>query len=322
LQIILDASSYGFSWNHSDAYSCIGYVCGFLRHYHPLEFLTAAFNTFTGKEDKIVAITKYANKVGIKIQPPKFRYSRSGYQMNKETNSIYKGLESIKYLNAEVSESLYEMRDTHFDSFIDFLNVSPLNSRQLEILVKLDFFKDEFGGSLKLLKIIDLYNLLHGKKQIKKEKTTIPTEMLSQYCISETEKMFKFDEEHMDAMLADLCGRIQDQDIPLQTKLKTEQEMLGYISHIDPSRSNTAVVMDVNCKYTPKLTLYCLDTGSTMVAKLKKKSYENNPLSTGAIIKFSTESKPAWKKDENGGWIQDYSRNDVWITNYSIDSYN
>ena len=88
----------------------------------------------------------------------------------------------------------------------------------------LDFFKEQFGGSLKLLKIIDLYNMLHGKKQIKKEKTTLPTEVLSQYCISETEKMFKFDDEHMDAMLADLCNHIPDQDIPLLTKIQTEQE--------------------------------------------------------------------------------------------------
>ena len=63
LQIILDASSYGFSWNHSDAYSAIGYISGYLRYYYPLEFLTAAFNIFTDKEDKITAITDYAKKI-------------------------------------------------------------------------------------------------------------------------------------------------------------------------------------------------------------------------------------------------------------------
>ena len=318
LQIILDASSYGFSWNHSDAYSCIGYVCGYLRHYHPLEFLTAAFNIFTGKEDKIVAITKYANKVGIKIQPPKFRYSRSGYQMDKTTNSIYKGLESIKYLNADASERLYEMRDTNFDSFIDFLNVSPLNSRQLDILVKLDFFS-EFGKSLKLLKIIDLYNLLHGKKQIKKEKTTIPAEVLSQYCVSETEKMYKFDDEHIDAMLADLCNRIPDQDIPLLTKIQTEQEMLGYVSHIDPTQPTKAVILDINTKYTPKLSLYRLYDGQTINVKLKKRDFENNPVASGMIIDYRTAKKPAWKKDENDNWVQDYSREDLWLSSYTIE---
>ena len=80
--------------------------------------------------------------------------------------------------------------------------------------------------------------------------------------------------------------------------------------------------MKVDTKYTPKLTLYRLDTGTTMTAKLKKKSYEQNPLPTGAIIKFSTETKPAWKKDENDQWVQDYSRSDIWVTNYNIDSYN
>ena len=319
LQIILDASSYGFSWNHSDAYSCIGYVCGYLRHYYPLEFLTAAFNIFTGKEDKIVSITKYANKVGIKIQPPKFRYSRSGYQMNKETNSIYKGLESIKYLNADVSETLYDMKDTQFNSFIDFLNISPLNSRQLDILVKLDFFKEEFGGSLKLLKIIDLYNMLHGKKQIKKEKTTIPIEVLSQYCVSETEKMYKFDDEHMDAMLADLCNHIPDQDIPLLTKIQTEQEMLGYVSHIDPTKPTKAVILDINTKYTPKLSLYRLYDGQTISVKLKKKDYESNPVASGMIIDYRTTKKPAWKRDEKEQWVQDYSREDIWLTSYTIE---
>lgn len=319
LQIILDASSYGFSWNHSDAYSCVGYVCGFLRHHYPLEFLTAAFNTFTGKEDKIVAITKYANKVGIKIQPPRFRYSRSGYQMDKETNSIYKGLESIKYLNADVSEKLYEMRNIHFNSFIDFLNVSPLNSRQLEILVKLDFFKEQFGGSLKLLKIIDLYNLLHGKKQIKKENTTVPAEVLSQYCISETEKMYKFDDEHMNMMLADLCNKIPNQDIPLQTKLQTEQEMLGYISHIDPSKPNSAVVMSIDCKYSPKANLYLVASGTTISAKIAKKTYQNTPFCVGDVLNYRSEQRPKWKK-VNDEWVQDASSGyDIWLTSYTIE---
>ena len=322
LQIILDASSYGFSWNHSDAYSCIGYVCGFLRYYYPLEFLTAAFNTFTGKEDKIVAITKYANKVGIKIQPPKFRYSRSGYQMDRTTKSIYKGLESIKYLNADASERLYEMKDTHFNSFIDFLNVSPLNSRQLDILVKLDFFS-EFAKTQKLIKIIDLYNLLHGKKQIKKDKTTLPAEVLSQYCIAETEKMYKFDDEHMNEMLTDLCSRIPDTDIPLQTKLQTQQEMLGYISYIDASKPNVAVVMTLDCKYSPKATLYLIDSGKTIVVKITKKLYQSSPFSVGNVINYKTEQKPKWKKDSNGEWVQDTSGWDTWLSWYTIsDKYN
>lgn len=239
--------------------------------------------------------------------------------MDKATNSIYKGLESIKYLNADVSEALYNMKGTQFNSFIDFLNVSPLNSRQLDILVKLDFFKEEFGKSLKLLKIIDLYNMLHGKKQIKKEKTTLPTEVLSQYCLSQTEKMYKFDDEHMDAMLADLCNRIPDESIPLQTKLKTEQEMLGYISHTDPSRPNSAVVMNLDCKYSPKASLYLLATGQTISAKIAKKTYQNSPFCVGDILNYRSEQRPKWKK-VNDEWVQDASAGyDTWLISYIVE---
>ena len=44
LKVIEDASDYLFSLNHSQAYSYIGYVCGYLRYYYPLEFFTTALN--------------------------------------------------------------------------------------------------------------------------------------------------------------------------------------------------------------------------------------------------------------------------------------
>ena len=315
LQIILDASSYGFSWNHSDAYSCIGYVCGYLRHYYPLEFLTAAFNTFTGKEDKIVAITKYANKVGVKILPPKFRYSRSGYQMDKATNSIYKGLESIKYMNADVSEELYKMKDQQFDSFIDLIKVFPGNSRQLGILIELGFF-ESFGKTQKLLRIVDLYNKYGGKKQIKKDKCDIPEEIISKYSTSTT-AMYKLTDA--DGLLKELIETLPDADIPLRMRIQSEQEYLGYVSLTIPNNRNLAVILDADFKYSPKIKMYMLSNGSQITAKIAKKTYTNNPFQNGDVLSISTEQRPKWKKTEEGGWVQDASLGyETWITKYSI----
>ena len=314
LQIILDASSYGFSWNHSDAYSCIGYICGYLRHYYPLEFLTAAFNIFTGKEDKIVAITKYANKVGVKILPPKFRYSRSGYQMDKATNSIYKGLESIKYMNADVSEELYKMKDQQFDSFIDLIKVFPGNSRQLGILIELGFF-EEFGKTQKLLRIVDLYNKYGGKKQIKKDNCDIPEEIISKYS-TETAAMYKLTD--VDGMLKELIADIPDKDIPLRMRLQSEQEYLGYCSLTMPNSRNLAVVLDADFKYSPKVKMYVLANGSQITAKIAKKTYTNNPFQNGDVLSIVTENRPKWKK-VGEEWIQDATLGyDTWITRYSI----
>jgi DNA polymerase-3 subunit alpha len=315
LQIILDASSYGFSWNHSDAYSCIGYVCGYLRHYYPLEFLTAAFNTFTGKEDKIVSITKYANKVGIKILPPKFRYSRSGYQMDKTTNSIYKGLESIKYMNADVSEALYQMKDRQFDSFIDLIKVFPGNSRQLGILIELNYF-EEFGKTQKLLRIIDLYNKYGGKKQIKKDKCDIPEEIISKYA-TQTAAMYKLTD--VDGMLQELIADIPDVDMPLRMRLQSEQEYLGYISLTIPNNRNLAVILDADFKYSPKVKCYMLATGKQITAKIAKKTYTKNPFQNGDVLSIATEQRVKWRKDGNGEWVQDATLgNETWIDRYTI----
>ena len=320
-QVVEDAAHYSFNASHSLSVAIDSLYGAYLKANFPLEYFTVALSLYSDDLDRTAKLIAEMPSFGVSLKPIKFRHSRADYNMDKETNSIYKGLASLKYMNSDVSEKLYQMKDQQFDSFIDLLSVFPGNSRQREILIKLGFF-EEFAGSQKLLKIAMLYDKYHSKKVIKKDKTDLPLELLQKYCISETEKQMKFDEASMNNLLLEICMNIPNKDIPLQTRLQAELEYLGYISYSDPTRPNTAVVMDVNCKYTPKLTLYRLDTGSTMTAKLKKASYEKNPLPQGSIIKFYTETKPAWKKDENGGWIQDFSRTDVWITNYSIESYN
>ena len=320
-QVVEDAAHYSFNASHSLSVAIDSLYGAYLKANFPTEYFTVALSLYSDDLDRTAKLIAEMPSFGVSLKPIKFRHSRADYNMERETHTIYKGLASLKYMNSEVSESLYNMKDQQFNSFVDLLTVFPGNSRQREILCKLGFF-EEFGGSQKLLRIAELYDSYHGKKIIKKDKVSLPIELIEKYMDSATEKQYRFTLEGMDALLGELCEQVPDKDIPLQTRLQAELEYLGYISYADPSRPNTAVVMNVDCKYTPKLTLYRLDTGTTMTAKLKKASYEKNPLPTGAIIKFYTETKPGWKKDENGQWQQDFSRNDVWITNYAIDSYN
>ena len=319
LQIIEDSSNYQFGFNHSTGYSMIGYLCAYMRYYYPEEFIAAYLNN-ANNEDDIRYGTELARVKGIKIHPVKFGHSGAKYTVDKANHCLYKGCGSVKFLNNDVSDKLYAMKDEKFDSFIDFLNVSPLNSRQLSILIKLGYF-ESFGKIQKLLRIAAFYDTYHGKKILKKEKLALPVEIVQKYMDAETKAQYRFTPEGMDALLSELCKQIPDVDIPLQTRLQAELEFLGYISYCDPSRPNVAIVMDINTKYTPKLTLYRLDTGTTMVTKLKKRSYESNPLPVGAVINFRTETKPGWKKVDDK-WEVDPTKTDIWLTSYTIDSYN
>lgn len=195
LQVILDASAYAFSWNHSDAYSAVGYICGYLRYYYPLEFLTSALNTFEDNTEKTTEIIKYAGKVGIRLTMPKWGISKDNYSFDKERNVIAKGLASIKYMSKGVANELYDIAHSkdyaHFvDVLYDINKFSKIDSRQLDILIKIDFFSD-FGNQRELLRIADIFDNSFKKgeaKQISKAKVegTVFEPIISKYATGTT----------------------------------------------------------------------------------------------------------------------------------------
>ena len=173
IQVINDASSYLFSLNHSQPYSYEGYAEAWLRYHYPVEFITTALNNCVGKEEKTTALSDYAKKVGVKIVPPEFRHSKAEYFCDTPSRTIYKGIGSIKYLNDQVAEELYTLRDNEYDSFTDLLydmaEKTTLDSRQLDILIKLDFFH-EFGDINKLTYVNLRFGELATKKVIARDK--------------------------------------------------------------------------------------------------------------------------------------------------------
>ena len=321
IQVIEDASNYLFSLNHSQPYSYEGYVSGWLRTYYPLEFLTTAFNINQDKEEKTKGLTEYARKVGVKIELPKFRYSKSGYFFNKDTNTIYKGICSIKFMNDMISNELYGMREMKFANFMEVLtyikNNTSVNSRQLEILIKLDFFS-EFGGIDYLLACNDLFNKYFGKKQMKKEKALVDKldfDLLRKHSSKETPKMFSgLDSERF---LGEMVSMIPKGETDLKTKIAYQIENIGYIDIIDKKYSGYCVVTDINVDYSPKLKLYALANGNTIPVKIDKKTYAKNQARRGDIIKVENQYRKNKMKKVNGKWVESDEK-EWWLSEYRI----
>ena len=318
LQIILDASDYGFSWNHSDAYSSIGYISGYLRYYYPLEFLTASLNIFSDKEEKTTAITNYARKVGITIKDIKFGHSKADYSMEKETNSIYKGIASIKYMSADVANKLYDLAHTQkFDSFIDLLRIFPGDSRQLEILIKLNYFS-QFATIGKLLNIVELYNKFGTRKTLKESDVlTLPVpvqEVVSKYTVK-PKTQYKITDN--DGMLRELAELVGERPITMMMRLSWEKELLGYCASTDQSQQGSWLVLDIDTKYSPKLTVYAIWNGEQRVVKVSKRDFQLNPLTKGDTIRLTIEQRPKAKLVD-GQWIKDESVKEDWLKYYSV----
>ena len=313
IQVIEDASSYLFSINHSYPYSFEGYVSGYLRYYYPVEFITTALNIHSGNEEKTNKITEYAKTQNIKILPIKFRHSKDTYSPDKENNAIYKGIASVKFLNAEVAQQMYEMREQEFPTFIDFLKVNPCNSRQTEILIKLDFFS-EFGKSQKLLDEYEIYTTYYDKKQFKKEKIALDDETMNKFATS-TDKMYKITDS--EGLIKELCNRLEDKSIPIKERLAAEAEYLGYIDYINPKATNYGYVIDIDTKYSPRIKIYRLDTGETVTYKLAKKDYNNNPISNHDLLKFTFERRNK-SRLVDGKWQKCLEEFEDWIKTYVI----
>lgn len=246
LQIILDASAYSFSWNHSDPYSAIGYICGYLRYYHPYEFLTSALNIFSDNKDKTTEITKYANKHKVQITSPKWAISRSNYFYNKERMAIAKGLASVKYIGTAVADELYklsqEKRYDHFsDLVLDIINETAVNTRQLDILVKIDFFS-EFGNQRELLRIIELCEKFKWGEAKQIKKSLISDErmdaIVAKFAVGVTKsggvaKSYTLlDVRAILRELEDLIKSMGISDLDDIVKIRNYKDIMGYIGYV------------------------------------------------------------------------------------------
>ena len=310
IQVIIDASNYLFSLNHSQPYSYEGYVSGWLRYHYPLQFLTVAMNINQGKEEKTAALTAYAHKIGIRIKSPKFRHSRSDYFCDVDENTIYKGLGSIKYMSADVAEALYSMRDMQFKNFIDVLfaiqqlEVKP-DARQLDILVKIGYFA-EFGPAKALLLGIDVYKNFSKCKTIKLDKWSemgYNMDMLEPYAGKLTEKTASQLDNR--GIVLSILRSMKMPKTTIVDKLKWQIELLGYVDGSDPnSDPNDWLVLDVKTTGygTVYCTLYNLCYGAERTYRANKKFWTNHQLSKGDVIRVVLQEKNKMKKDENGEW--------------------
>lgn len=168
--------TFAISDNHSVAYCLLGYLCAYYRYYHPLEFITSFLNN-AANDDDIRNGTAYANKVGIQITMPKWGLSRGDYFYDSDRKIIAKGLTSIKYMSSQLANELYELAHTKkYTRFVDILTdidrETSCDTRQLDILIKLDFFS-EFGNQRELLRITDLFYQTFKRGQAKQIKKSV-----------------------------------------------------------------------------------------------------------------------------------------------------
>lgn len=320
IQILLDASSYMFGYNHSVAYCMVGYLCAYLRCYHTPYFIMAYLNN-AQNEDDIVGGFEMAKLYGYRILPPRFRHSTNKYMYDKENHNIYKGVASIKFLNDGAAEYLYSLRDNRYDNFISLLRQieedKQINSRQMEILIQLQYF-EEFGKNKKLLDVYRYFKALYERKTIAKDKLEslgLTIDDVAGCYEKETDKQYSGIDYIK--ILSNVEKRIPNEIIPIAEQMAFEADVVGYISMTYDVDKRYCLVTDLDTKYSPKVKLYSLGSGKEVECKISKALFTAQPFKKLQLIKCGRFFEKYKQRKTEDGW----ERTDVkewWLNDYEL----
>lgn len=281
-RIIEDAVGYGFNSSHAYSVALDSLYGAWLKANYPLEYFAVVLNICKDEKDKQAELINELEYFGISLKGLQFGKSKSDYSYEKETNTIYKGISTVAYLNQQVADNLYHLsQDKYYEKddviqlFLDILDGALADNRQMNILIKLGFFK-EFGEESILL---ELYNTMTGYQTKKPNPIFTDNKKLDvKYSRTHKEKTKLVRIEN----IKEYYGLILKNAHLLPTtnlfdRLTSEIEYMGYAETLDQSLGKDVyVVMDINTKYTPVYTLYNMYDGHISVAKIdKKKAYRD-----------------------------------------------
>ena len=338
-KVMNDAGSYAFNSAHSYCVGNDGAEIAYTKAYYPYETYEVCLNWFDKKKnkDKVSALkAEMKEAFGINEGNLKFGLDNRKFTLDKDNNCINPSLSSIKSMGKNVAEELYQLSkqqkyNNFYNLLVDINKKTSINKSMLDILIKLDYFKD-FGKSQKILNFVQYYNLLQNKKAPKKstisekiqdnniiqiiEENSLPT--------NATYTKFRFEK-----CLNEIWNYLPDKSINFKDTLINRKEILGYVDYKnDKLNKRYALVSDINIKYTPKINTYCLNNGINCKCKIAKKIWNNEPIQENDIIfihamkrKFGYK-KVGEEKDKKGNikpiFEIDESKLEWWITEYSI----
>lgn len=268
------------SFNSSHAY-CVALdsIYGaYLKANYPLEYYTVVLNIYKDRKEMQSYLISELPYFNIKLENIKYGKSHSQYRFDKESRTIYKGVSTIAHLNSSVADNFFKLSQEHkFDDFVDLacyvIKNSLANTRQMNILIKLDFFSD-FGDQSVLL---ETYNTMVAYQ--KKKPNPI---------IWNSKEPVLFNKTHKEATQMKRLSNakeyyrlvLENKDLLPQTSIYTllanEIEYTGYATTtLHDAPDNRYVVMEINTRYTPVYKLYNLFDGSERQAKIdKRKAYK------------------------------------------------
>lgn len=283
---MLRYSQYSFNRSHSYSYAILSFITAFLKTYHPVEFMTAMFNSYEGKHDEMEKCFHECRRINIQFLPPDWRNTSPLCKVID--GKILYGTSLIKYCNRQISEDLQKLSTNQYPNFTSFLKNlrenTSLNSRQIGILINLNYFS-EFGNNKKLFQIYEKFE--ERFKVTHKDKTKL----------QRIAEILEYEES------------LSNDTYKPQEQAKLEQEFYGFIKSTYPDIKPCYVMaLEIDTKYTPKIKCYQFNTGNELLCKVKKNLFMDEKgrqrFDVNDIINVKKHSYRNKRKLVNGEWTE------------------
>ena len=311
-QIISDSCGYGFNSAHAYCMALDSLYCAYLKSHYPYEFYEVLLQHYSdkGEKDKVMLL-KQEMRSGFQIEEGKYRFGEDNrrFKADQSNHCIYPSLLSIKGLSQKVADELYKIGQNNYDTFYDIWKSlkksSVINKGHIEILVKINYFY-KFGSISKILKFLDMAQMLYERTQFDKNTISPEIENLVKKHSRETNKQYgKFD---YDSALYEYWDSLKDIKSSLVQTIQYQKEYLGYIDYKNPKApEGLYYVTEIKVykdKCKPYVTLYHLKTGTILKTKVvSANEYANSPFKENNILNVWFDDK--YKSQlVNGKWVK------------------
>lgn len=327
-QVVDDAARYSFNASHAVSVAYDSLYGAEAKSHHPLEYFETVLNEYRSDNEKTSRIIAELDYFGITLESIKFGKSKNEYTSDKETNTIYKSISSIKYCNEKIATELYELGSKNkYNSFVEVLDdikkKTSVNSKQLTILTGLNFFS-EFGGNKYLLNVIDIYEKFSKCKQISKKKLDslgLTEFLMKKYSGKETASLYK-DIDNV-GLIEELCSHVENKKMGIIESMKFEKEYLEYIVYTNENVSPLYYMVTDFKTYKdttkPYITARQIRTGKEVKTRIKQgKIFKENPFGQWSVLKINDFAQEFKKRpNAEGKWEATDELEDI-LTEYEV----
>jgi DNA polymerase-3 subunit alpha len=224
--VIEPFADYAFNKSHSYGYGLIAYQTAYLKAHYPVEYFAALLTSVKNNLDKAAVYLNECRQMGIEVLVPDVNISVSdfiAFDKPDGTRAIAFGMSAVRNVGEGLVGLMLAERDENgpFEDFFDFcdrVDVSVLNKRTLESLIKAGGF-DSMGYSRKGL--LGYFDRIIDDTVARRRK--------------EAEGQFDLfsmaDDDDDGALVAGTRIVIPEEDFDKRQRLAFEKEMLGlYVS--------------------------------------------------------------------------------------------